>query len=69
MKPTRTRPSRGGHREHSFCLAMIVPLLLLVIMTPVILTFLRESHLRLVNFTDPFKEQIIVSLTDLILCF
>ena len=52
-----------------FVLAMIVPLLFLVIIIFVILIFLHESHLRLVNFTDPFKEQIIVSLIFLILCF
>ena len=44
---------------------VIVPLLFLVIIT-FVMTFLHESHLRLVHFTDPFKEQIIVSLIFLI---
>ena len=48
-----------------FVLAVIVPLLFLVIIT-FVMTFLHESHLRLVHFTDPFKEQIIVSLIFLI---
>ena len=51
-----------------FVLAVIVPLLFLVIIT-FVMTFLHESHLRLVHFTDPFKEQIIVSLIFSIFMF
>lgn len=70
MKSTQILPSRGSHHEHSFCFGYNSPSFISSYhYIFVILIFLHESHLRLVNFTDPFKEQIIVSLIFLILCF